>query len=249
VNKALILAFCSFIPGLGCKTPQTQELPVQELSVRDRLEKIRAAYAPAPCFYASFGVESFQPGKSGQKADGTVRVDNANRRVRFYFTDSIFGITLSHMTIRDGFVYIGSPRDPVQQIPVDRFVVGGLANNSIRLPFRLFEDLMYGRVPEQVFADKTHYRTEGARLFAEYEDRESKSVYEFENDRMRSVTYLHKQDRANAKAEMTGTYPRSPFPQKMELNGWIDGPPEKMIVNFQGVDMTAVCKEVQFPVN
>jgi hypothetical protein len=233
---------------VACRTPPVQEnITPEDASVRDRLDAVRKAYTPASCFYASFGVELRVPGQSAQQADGSVRVDNENRRVRFYFMDPIFGIVLQHLTIRDGFVYAGSPRDPSVRIEQDRFVVSGLGNNSMRLPFNIFQDLMYGRIPEEVFAAQTKYRTDKNRLIAEREDAVSRSVYEFENDRLRSMDYLQKSDSSRVRAVLTGRYMATPFPQRMELDGSRGGPAEKMIVDFRSVEMPATCKEVHFP--
>lgn len=232
----------------ACKTPEVREnITPEDASVRDRLAAVRTAYAPSPCFYASFGVELRMPGQSSQQADGTVRVDNSNKRVRFYFMDPIFGITLQHLTIRDGFVYAGSPRDPTVRIEQDRFVVSGLGNNSMRLPFSIFQDLMYGRIPEEVFASQTHYRTDKNRLIAEREDASSKAVYEFENDRLRAMEYLQKSDSSRVRAVLSGRYRATPFPQTMQLEGSRGGPAETMIVDFRSVEMPSTCKEVHFP--
>lgn len=246
MNRFLFLVI---LIALGCETGTVKEnLPPEQLNLKQRLERIRATYKPADCFSAAFGIESRQAGQSAQNADGSMRVDNVNKRVRLYFVEPIFGITLSHVTIRDGFVYLGSPRDAIVQIPLDRFVLSGLGNNSIRLPFRLFQDLMYGRIPEEVFSPQARYTEKGNRLLVDYEDAASRVSYEFENDRLRLVNYFHKSDRASARADLTGAFRNTPFPQTVELAGWIDGPPEKMIARFTGVDMQAVCKDVQFPV-
>lgn len=233
----------------ACRTPVVQEnITPEGASVRERLDAVRKAYTPSACFYASFGVELRAPGQSAQQADGSVRVDNENRRVRFYFMDPIFGIVLQHLTIRDGYVYAGSPRDPTVRIEQDRFVVSGLGNNSMRLPFSIFQDLMYGRIPEEVFGQSTRYRTDKNRLIAEREDETSRSVYEFENDRLRSMEYLQKSDSSRVRAVLSGRYMATPFPQRMELEGSRGGPAEKMAVDFRSVEMPATCKEVHFPV-
>lgn len=244
------LVYLLLLIALSCETARVKDdLTPEELSVKQRLERIRATYKPTDCFAVTFGVESRQAGQSPQNADASIRVDNLNKRVRLYFVEPIFGITLSHATIRDGFVYLGSPRDAVVQIPLDRFVLSGLGNNSIRLPFRLFQDLMYGRIPEEVFSPQARYTTKGNRLVVDFEDPTSRISYEFENDRLRLLNYFHKTDRANARADLAGAFRNTPFPQSVELAGWIDGPAEKMIARFTSVDMQAVCKEVQFPVN
>lgn len=126
-------------------------------------------------------------------------------------------------------------------------MVGGLGNNSMRLPFNTFQDLMYGRIPEEVFAKETKYRTEKNRLFAEREDEFSKSVYEFENDRLRSMEYLQKSDSSRVRAVLTGRYRATQFPERMELEGSRGGPAEKMIVDFRSVEMPATCREAHFP--
>ncbi|MCE9599531.1 MAG: hypothetical protein K8S54_16345 [Spirochaetia bacterium] len=244
------LLFVFLALALACESGTVKnDLPPDQLSIKQRLERIRETYRPAECFSAAFGVESKQAGQSAQSADGSLRVDNLNKRVRLYFVEPIFGITLSHVTIRDGFVYVGSPRDATVQIPLDRFVLSGLGNNTIRLPFRLFQDLMYGRIPEEVFSTQARYTAKENRLLVNYEDAISRIAYEFEGDRLRLVNYYHKSDRANARADLTGAFRNTPFPQTVELAGWIDGPPEKMTARFSTVDMNAVCKDAQFPIN
>ncbi|MBW7857171.1 MAG: hypothetical protein H3C43_02455, partial [Leptonema sp. (in: Bacteria)] len=145
----------SFILFFGCQSvpPTTDQPQNNEDSTIETLaefkSKVKQLYTPAECFRTNFTATIVVPNQSSQTAAGLLRADNLNQRMRMILTEPYLGITISWITIKDGFAYVSNPRYAgVQKVSLTGFELQSMGTNSIRLPFSLFQDLLYGGLPE-----------------------------------------------------------------------------------------------------
>lgn len=236
--------------SLACQSTQVEEEVQISGESKKEMEEIRKLYSPVSCFRAGFLIEGVLPGQGSQAANGSVRVDNTNRRMRFIFTDTILGITLSQVTISGGQVFITNPRENGATVPLERFEVRGLGNNSIRLPFRLFQDLVYARLPDEVLSNQAKVDGQEKIMNVQLETPSESSTYRFESRRLRHLTYLRKGAGDRVEVDLTGKYRDSIFPQSIVMQSFREAAQlDRLVLTFNELNLEARCTDVYFPMH
>ena len=246
-----VLALC--FGWFQCQTPDAgKKEPVRDMARQEQLAAIQKTYTPIECFHATFRIAVKKRGGS-QEANGSLRVDNVKSRMLFGFTDTLFGITLSRVLIKDGVAHVYNPHASGevqrQSIPVDRFAVSGLGSNSIVLPFRLFQDLLYARIPPDVFAPRADLRKVGLGKIIVSLDSENETYrYGFTENRLRELDYVRKSTGDAVKVALEGTYGESAFPQSIRMNMIPKkGQEQGMGIRFRDLNVKARCGDEYFP--
>ncbi|MBI3396426.1 MAG: DUF4292 domain-containing protein, partial [Spirochaetia bacterium] len=181
----LLAALLLFSLGVGCTTPTVQEeKDARGLTASARLALIKANYKSPVCSLTKVKLEVVPAAGTSQSAKGAIRADNAKNRMHMAFMDPYFGLTISELTVTPEKVYISGMREKNRSIPTDRFQVRGMGNNSIALPFTLFQDLLYGRIPETVYKAPAHINKETDVMTVDVKTPDEESRFEFKGDRL-----------------------------------------------------------------
>ena len=169
------------------------------------------------------------------------------------FKHSLFPITLGQITILQDTVFISQPfsKDPKQrrmQIPLKRFYVRGLGQNSISLPFRLFQDLLFARMPQELFTRAADVKKTDLELQAIIKNKIEEYTYLFKNDRLSTLDYKNLRSGDKIHVSMSGKYKESVFPKKINL---ATNPGQKnsesMGISFRSLNLKATCSARHFP--
>ena len=218
----------------------------------EQLAAIQKTYRPIACFHTTFRVSITIQGKT-QQANGSLRLDNARQRMLFVFTDTFLGITLTRVTIRDGVAHVDNPHaqgaERKVSIPVDQFSVSGLGSNSIVLPFRLFQDMLYARIPPDVFSPGANVEKVAAgHIQVSLGSSEETYRYGFIENRLRELTYVKNGTGDEVRVSLDGNFEDSSFPQSIRIKMIPKrGRPEEMGIRFRGLNLDARCGDAYFP--
>ena len=238
VTLFLVLALAGCRTGGGA--PEQVELSDD---VRTELDEIQALYATPDCYYARFSVRGNVQGQGEQEARGLIRADNLNERMLMVFQDPFIGITLSRVVIKGGTVYISNPRDGLQKVPLELFQVQGLGNNSIALPFRVFQNLLFARLPEQLFTSAARPELNDTSLTISYLDETESYLYQFEERRLREIRYGRSD--LDIEVDLEGVYGRTAFPRTIRMRS-VRPAGDAMQIRFSRVDPAASCRDSFF---
>ena len=213
-------------------------------------QTIQEIYRPNSCYYTAFHI-GVNPGKkSSKKAAGSLRVDNIANRMKFIFTEPVLGVTLSRVTVSNDEVFIFNPHAEGKQkvvVPLNQFEVSGLGNNNIRLPFRIFRDLLFARLPEGLFSRKTkkEYLKKGE-LSILMEDGNESISYLFNENRLSELKYNNTKTGIRVDAVLKGSYNKSIFPKTIEFEMTNNHSKEKMNIVFKKLNLKASCIDDYF---
>jgi hypothetical protein len=175
------------------------------------------------------------------------------------------GISLSQMTVIDETVYVKTIQDSqVASIPLDRFEVRGLGQNSIRLPFTFFQELLYGKLPAELYEqgkwtqnpDGTatavlSSRSGGQQAVAQANDlNQFQAVYQFRADsRLASIDFERPGTSEKIRVITDGVYRQdASFPRKIEILSTRGNYTEVLRVLFKSVSLDSSCADGFFPV-
>lgn len=244
-TSILAIGFVFFACGAG---QSSGKIPPGDPAA-STLAAIRANYTPIPCFTSRFDITMRQTGRFAKRARGELRVDNQQDRMRLVIKDRILGLSLSEMTLLNGNVYLKNIGQDRQVIPRDQFRVAGLGNNTIVLPFSLFQDLLYGKIPDEVYTRYDSARTENGALVVKLSKPEANYSYRFLDNRLREMQYAPPGP-GLVDVALAGEVPATSFPKKIDIamkNG--EHVSETMNIVFHSVDTQAHCTDGRFPVN
>jgi len=237
-------------PRIITKKPDT----VKKMSRAEQLKAVRALYNPPACFTSSYRIWVKDASNKTQKVKGYLRVDNKREALDFRFTDPIFGMTLSRVVIRDKQAYIRNPFAPAkyrkQKAPVDRFAVSGLGKNSMVLPFRLFQDLLFARLPGDLFLPEARLEKKGPAEMDIFVVRSTEKYrYRFTANRLSSLLYENIRTGDQVLVELLGIYKKTLFPRQIKMRMKPPkGKPEFMWLHFDRLNLKARCALAHFPV-
>ncbi len=242
IISGLPLAFaCTTIGGGTTKTPA-------EGQAASTLAAIKETYTPIPCFTSDFDIEMRQTGSFNKRARGELRVDNQLDRMRLVIKDRLLGLSLSEMTLVDGIIYLKNIGQDRQVIPREEFQVSGLGNNAIVLPFSLFQDLLYGKIPGDVFTKYESATTENGALVVLLKKPEAAYNYRFVSNRLAEMKYEPVGQNGVVEVALNGQFQATSFPGAINIamreGGRIN---ETMNITFQRVDPRAQCTDARFP--
>lgn len=226
-----------------CQSAQEQidQNPLEKQTKSAWLERIKNNYVSNECVKSNFQVQT-----GGQRANGALRVDDLNKRIRLIFTEPMLGITLSWVTIQKDVVYLSNPRErkPIT-VPLEGFIVTGPDPDSLRLPYRVFESLLYGRLPAVVYETKVRSSIEKDRLRIDVSQAGERIVYYFDQDYLREMDYEGVYSDVPIKATLSGNYRKSKFPLRIDVVGASKQP---VSISTTALDMNARCSDTHFPI-
>jgi len=246
--KKIIITYALLIFLAGCQTVEEKiEEPEVKLSagVSQELDEIKKLYVSPTCYSANFVIET--RGKENNIANGSMRIDSVKQRMRFVFNERFLGITLSQVTIADEKVFITSPRENGALFLLSEFEVRGLGFNNIRMPFRLFQDLLYVRIPEEVFLPKTKRVYENGVLTASLSLPGEYGVYVFKNHRLREL-HFSRMNGEKIDTDLKGQFQKTLLPSSIEMKTVSStGQSESLKITFVSYDPKARCVDDLFP--
>ncbi len=238
---ALVVAAAIFV---ACETTgDTRPTPDLTDDASVELAEVRKLYAAPDCYLATFSIKGRAAGQQEQEARGVIRADNLNQRLLLIFKDPFLGITLSRVVIKNGVVLLSNPRTDLQRIPLRQFQMQGLGNNGIQLPFEVFQDLLFARLPDELFSEQATRTLESTRLNVDLDRSPERFQYQFVERRLREIRY----ERApvDVQVKLEGTYGKTVFPARINLQALSPGN-DRMQIRFLSINPGAVCRDAQF---
>lgn len=223
-------------------------------SVSGQLRSIRKFYQSVDCFSADFKIKVVDAKSKVSRVNGFLRADNKNNRMRLRITVPFIGITVSEITIASEMVYINNPlakqKLKKQIIPIKKFELKGLGHNNMPLPFQLFQDLLYARLPYRLFSRHAKLKKKGELLEVAFKKEGAIYRYKFINQKLRSVKYTGPGATGNQiEAIIDGNFEKSKFPETLILYmnpGKRDV--ERMDIDFNDLNLNASCKDSHFSI-
>lgn len=209
------------------------------------LRAVREIYAAPDCYLASFTVRGNVPGEGEREARGTIRADNVNQRMLLVFRDPFLGITLSRLVVKGGQVYLSNPRTDLYTVPLEQFELRGMGNNAISLPFSVFQDLLYARLPESLFTKQAKRSLEDSKLsvLVEEPQRNENYRYDFIERRLREIRY--KRNSTDVQVQLNGTYGDTVFPRTIEVDT-LAPTRDRMSLRFTSINPNVSCNDGHF---
>jgi|GEM_PF-2601050 hypothetical protein len=210
-------------------------------------------YQPPECFQIMFRTNLNIPGYGVQSADGSVRADNVNNRIRIILTEANLGITISWITVINNTAYLTNPRqEGILKMPVEKLQLGSFVNNNIQMPFSLFQDILFGRLPNALIQSEQWFFEEN-QLRASYmgEDGSTIKFYFLPTDRKRiqKIEYINPKINYLAIANFEGKFYDTKYPKSVNINTYQGKKPlESMGIFFYRYIDKAWCKDEYFPI-
>ncbi len=221
-------------------------------SIENFKKEIHEYYKPPTCFRLVFRTDMNVPGYGTQSVDGSVLADNLNSRVRIILTESNLGIILSWITILDNVAYLSNPkREGVSLVSLEKLELGSLANNSIKFPFSLFRDILFGKLPEPLLESQDWQYQEqfigrylggdGDIITFYFDKKESKRIERIEYEKP-TIGY-------KAIATFHGKFYDTKYPRFLKiLTNQNQKPLESMNIEFYRYINPARCDNSNFPI-
>lgn len=242
VRLAMIAGF-AFLMAACETTGGTRPTPDLTDDASVELAEIRKLYAAPDCYLATFSIKGKAAGQSEQEARGVIRADNINQRLLLIFKDPFLGITLSRVVIKDGIVIMSNPRVDLQRIPLRQFQMQGLGNNGIQLPFSVFQDLLFARLPDDLFSADATRALVDTQLDVDLNKAPESFQYQFVERRLREIRY--ERSPVDVQVKLEGTYRNTVFPARINLQALSPGN-DRMQIRFLSINPGAVCRASQF---
>jgi hypothetical protein len=215
-------------------------------------QEISKYYKSPDCFNLIFRTNINVPGYGIQSADGSVRADNKNQRIRIILTEGNLGITISWITIIKDMAYLSNPRqEGVLKMPLTKLQLGSLANNNIQLPFSLFQDILFGRLPEELLQSQ-QWTIENQQFIGKYLGEDGAQITFYFNPeekiRIQKIEYKKPIDNYLAIANFEGKFYDTKYPKVLSIKTYQSSKPlESMNIYFSRYIDKAWCKDEYFP--
>ena len=248
IESAILLLIISLAASC-CSTTQIEQPEELPEGLRAKKEQILSNYNPSNCFVASFNI-SIQNAEGSRSAVGEVRSDPANRRLHLEFRVPYIGIKLSQLTILEETAYVKNVQmDRMETIPVSMLQVQGMGQNSIQLPFSLFQELLYAGLPKNVSNVAKWSENQDGSVSARISDADSTIAYHFESGHLQQIQYNKQQTAESIRVDLKGLRSKEPsIPSRLSVEARkAGGAPEMLILDFTGVNARANCSLQQFP--
>ncbi|HBS05833.1 MAG TPA: hypothetical protein DEA96_12760 [Leptospiraceae bacterium] len=249
--KAVLLASVLLTAGcLGfCKTVDVTPEPTLPPGLKAKKDRIVENYKAGSCFLAGFNI-SIRNSEGSQSAVGEVRSDPQNRRLHLEFRVPYIGITLSQLSILEGQAYVKNVKmDRMETIPVENLMVQGMGQNSIRLPFIFFQELLFAGLPANVIEKGKWTENQDGSVSVTVKDPGQQVEYKFASGYLQQIQYGNEQSSENIQVDLQGLRSKSPaIPGRLVINARKAGSaPEAMIIDFGSVNPSADCGLNRFP--
>lgn len=234
-----------------CKTPDIK--PEEELppGLKAKKEKIVSNYQPGGCFLAGFNI-ALRNAEGSQSAVGEVRSDPQNRRLHLEFRVPYIGITLSQLTVIQEMAYVKNVKMArMETIPVENLMVQGMGQNSIRLPFIFFQELLYAGLPANLVDQGKWSESPDGTVSVTVTGPGRTVEYRFSKGYLEQILYESPATAESIRVDLTGLRSRSPaIPSRLTIVAKKAGAaPESMIIDFGNVNPQADCQPYRFPTN
>lgn len=251
VYKILFISFLFFSFLYGEEQQENQSIILDD-SIQNFKKEIQEYYKSPDCFFLSFRTDVDIPGYGKQSAEGSVRVDNLKNRIRIILVEPNLGITLSWITIIQNQTYLSNPRqEGVIQIPLQELELGSLVNNKIKIPFSLFKDILFGKLPEDLFSSnlwefneyfKGKYINEQGDIITFYFDQKDKK-------RIQKIEYFNPKNQYIGIVNFQGKFYDTKYPKALVIHTYQNKTPlESMNIYFYRYIDKAWCKNEYFPI-
>ncbi|MBU43148.1 MAG: hypothetical protein CMN76_08025 [Spirochaetaceae bacterium] len=250
-SKTIILTLALLTAGCTgfCKTADVQPEPELPPGLQAKKDQIVSNYKPGGCFLAGFNI-SIRNAEGSQSAVGEVRSDPTNRRLHLEFRVPYIGITLSQLTILEEQAYVKNVKmERMETIPVENLMVQGMGQNSIRLPFVFFQELLYAGLPSNVIEQGKWTENPDGSVSAIVKKPGQVVEYSFATGYLQQILYRNEQTAENIRVDLQGLRSKEPaIPSRLIINAQKAGSaPESMIIDFGGVNGSADCGLNRFP--
>jgi len=211
---------------------------------------IRDSYKPFPCFRTSMQIEFTGAGGKTEKGKASLHADYKNDRMYLVIKDPLFGIEVVRLLKNGETIKIWNLRTKkIERIPLSQFELRGLGNNTIRFPFNLFQNFIYGSLPDELFDKKSKIQRKEGVLFVKRKESGSEYEYEFQENRLRKLTYTNRAGNSRADVKLEGLFRETIFPETV---GIVAGSvsekdlTEKIQIKFSSVNQNAKCDDRYF---
>ncbi|MBI40280.1 MAG: hypothetical protein CMF59_11820 [Leptospiraceae bacterium] len=248
--NVILLTVLTTVSCLGfCKTVDVTPEPELPPGLKAKKERIVENYKPGSCFLAGFNI-SIRNSEGSQSAVGEVRSDPQNRRLHLEFRVPYIGITLSQLSILEGQAYVKNVKmERMETIPVENLMVQGMGQNSIRLPFIFFQELLFAGLPENVLAKGKWSENQDGSVSVLVNNPGQQVEYKFVSGYLEQIQYASEQTSEKIQLDLQGLRSKSPaIPGRLIINARKAGAaPEAMIIDFGAVNPSADCGLNRFP--
>ncbi|GIX40321.1 MAG: hypothetical protein KatS3mg129_0054 [Leptospiraceae bacterium] len=254
-KRFLPLLFLLLVISLFAETENQKQEEKQsvEINIDSFKKEITEYYKPPDCFKLVFRTNINVPGYGVQSADGSVRADNKNNRIRIILVEANLGITLSWITIINNMAYLSNPRqEGVIKLPVEKLQLGSLANNNIQLPFSLFQDILFGRLPEELIQSE-QWQYEKNQFIGQYLGEDGALIIFYfdpiDKKRIQKIEYKKPIENYLAIANFEGKFYNTKYPKVLKIKTYQNAKPlESMNIYFHRYIDNAWCKNEYFPI-
>ncbi|MCB1172469.1 MAG: hypothetical protein KDK39_02835, partial [Leptospiraceae bacterium] len=236
VRKVLALLCCLSLSCLtGCHwftkaaDPEIIELAPE---IKTELTLLKERYEAPDCYAATFSIQAKSADASSQSVSGVILADNANQRMKLEFKVPYIGMLLSRLVIIHEQVYLDDVYNQRKQVfPLANFVVGGMNQSSIPLPFYVFQDILYARLPGRIYTGQAQRILAAPELRIAWQAGYEQYKYFFKNRQLQELDYFYQVKERNlyqhVKVKLIGRFGRTIYPaiirlQSMRMNQSIE---------------------------
>ncbi|MCS7205972.1 MAG: hypothetical protein NZ853_09750 [Leptospiraceae bacterium] len=249
--KPTILLFLFFIL-ITFFHANAEENKTTETYLEEYKQKLKEFYQPPNCFLLSFRTNLNIPQYGQQNAEGSVRADNVNQRIRVILIEPTLGLTISWITVIDKIAYLSHPnKEGVLKLPLKDVSLGSVVNNQIQIPFALFQDILFGKLPTELFQTQD-WKFENQQWIVQYTQNGDVITFYFRNEdplRLEKVIYQKPQDSYYAIVNFVDKFYETKYPKQLKIQTFQNKTAlESMTINFYKYIDTTKCKNEHFPV-
>ncbi len=231
----------------ACST--TQDVPETEPGLYSNdIKMIQENYTPPDCMSATFSLRIESEGNS-RNASGSLYADTTNDSMRIKLSDPYFGIPVSTVIVSGDKVFIDNAGQVPRVLPLGNFEVSGLSNNRVILPFRLFQDLLFGRVPGELFKRGARRTKQDETLTITLTGPGEDYKYSFKSNRLTNLAYERHDTGDRIEGDLSGSLSGSIYPEVIELRGGTgENLKDKLILNFRRIRPESNCNVAMFQI-
>lgn len=217
------------------------------------LRAIQKLYNKPDCYYARYTIQGINSDGTSHSANGIIRADNINNRMMMEFSVPFIGYKLSRIIIKNKKVYINDLyNNKKQNVALETFALGGLTKSQILLPFYIFQDILYARLPDKIYSTIARRSINGDTLQVQWKSGYEQYEYSFKARRLKSIKYLFafEKDKQDIEISLFGQYQGSSFPSRINvISKNIDGKPDQLKLAFKYIQTKSSCNDSHFQVN
>ncbi len=221
-------------------------------SIKNFIKEIQEYYQSPDCFFLSFRTDIIIPNFGKQSAEGSVRADKLKNRIRIILVEPNLGITYSWITILNDTAYFSNPREQrVLKLPYKDLQLGSLVSNNIKIPFYVFQDILFGRLPKELLESEIwefnqqfigkYINLDGDQITFYFDKKDHK--------RIEKIEYINPKTNYVGIVNFYGKFYDTKYPKSLNIQTYQNKLPlETMQVYFYRYIDKAMCKDEYFPI-